>query len=108
MIKNYLGFLNKIEKIEKLRINENYLSIRDELFTFFSGIGIDIMIYVEDRQSYIVEFDFNITKKEEWYEDFLEICQKWEYEGFVEGNKAFLSTIFGVIYSPEEYNQFDD
>lgn len=89
-------------------LNENYLTIRDELYHFFDNLDIDIMIYVEDRQSFIVEFDFNLTKKEEWLEEFVNICKKWGYEVYVNNNKAHLTAIFGKIYTPEEYNQFDD
>lgn len=96
-----------ITKFDKF-LNENYLTIRDELFNFFYAMNIDIMIYVQDRQSFIVEFDFNLTKKEEWLEDFVNICKKWGYEVYVEKNKAYLTAIFGKIYTPEEYIQFDD
>lgn len=89
-------------------LNENYLTLRDELYHFFEDLSIDIMIYAEDRQTFIVEFDFNLTKKEDWYEDFIGICMKWNYEVYIEGNRAYLNTIFGEIYTPEEYNQFDD
>lgn len=103
MIKKYNEFLNE-------SFVPPYVTIQGNLHAFFESIGIDVEIQ-EDKQIIQIELPFNVTKKEEWWNDFVKVCNDKGHdfdEIYIKNNIIFCSRSLGLWSQPSQYNQFLD
>ena len=86
-----------------------YVTFKGNLYDYFENLGIEVNIIQEDRQTLQLEFDKKLTGKEDWLSELCSFCIENDYDKFfIEGNVLNLSSSLGVIYKPNEYQQFDD
>ena len=93
-------------------INESwippYVSLKSNLYNFFENLGIDIQLY-EENQLITIEFNFEITDKESWFESFIELCNSESYDKYyIKKNVISIYRSLGIWRQPNEYIQFDD
>lgn len=97
-------------------INENtetpYVDLVSNLRKFFEeeGMGdINIVAGDGDKQTMTIELPYKISKKESWWEEFVEICNKFGYnEIHPTRNIVLIYRSLGIFNEPNGYTQFYD
>ena len=93
-------------------INESwvppYVSLKSNIYNFFENLGVDIQL-IEERQLITLEFNYDITGEEPWFESFLDLCNSESYDQhYIENNQILIYRSLGLWSQPNEYVQFDD
>jgi len=101
-MKRYNRFVNE-------NFNSPYVDLISNLYTFFEGKGYDVNIVKINYQSIDIELPFDITRKEEWWKEFIRITEPYGYDVInTTNNKICLSISLGIGKQPDTYISFSD